>query len=91
MDNYSKMILGFAVHEKLCFDLIKDAITNALSTVLKHEEIEKSYLVCDAGKENNNEQIEGFISEIALPKLIKIRALKDISSPTLLSRQFTRL
>lgn len=78
MDNYSKMILGFAVNEKLCFDLIKGAFTNALSTVLSHKDINKSYLVCDGGKENNNKQIEGFISEITLPKLTKLIALKDI-------------
>ena len=78
MDNYSKMILGYAVDERLSFTLIKTAINNALTTIQKNDKGEQSFLVTDGGKENNNKQVEQFISEITGYKLIKIRALKDI-------------
>lgn len=78
MDNYSKMILGFSVEERLCFSLIRTAITNALTPILEQQGEDHSYLVSDGGKENNSKQINKFISEISEHKLTKIVALKDI-------------
>lgn len=78
MDNYSKMILGFSVEGRLCFSLIRTAITNALTPILEQQGENHSFLVSDGGKENNNKQIDQFISEISEHKLTKITALKDI-------------
>lgn len=78
MDNYSKMILGFSVEERLSFSLIRTAITNALTPILEQQNQNRSFLVSDGGKENNNKQIDQFISEISEHKLTKITALKDI-------------
>lgn len=78
MDNYSKMILGFSVEERLCFTLIRTAIANALIPILEQQGEDHSFLVSDGGKENNNKQIDQFVSEISEHKLTKIIALKDI-------------
>jgi hypothetical protein len=78
MDNYSKMILGFSVEERLCFTLIRTAITNSLIPILEQQREDHSFLVSDGGKENNNKQIDQFVSEISEHKLTKIVALKDI-------------
>ena len=78
MDNFSKMILGFSVEDRLSFDLIKSAINNALPPLLQHEGEKHSFLVSDGGKENNNSRINEFISSISEHRLNKITALKDI-------------
>lgn len=65
MDNYSKMILGFAVDDRLSFNLIRTAVTNALIPILEHQKQTHSFLVSDGGRENNNKQINQFISEIS--------------------------
>jgi putative transposase len=78
MDNYSKMILGFSVEERLSFTLIRTAITNALIPIGEKQKQNHCFLVSDGGKENNNKQIDQFISEIAEHRLTKIVALKDI-------------
>lgn len=78
MDNFSKMILGFAVDDRLSFDLIRAAIKNALPSILNHEGEKHSFLVSDGGKENNNSRIDDFISNLSEYRLNKITALKDI-------------
>lgn len=78
MDNFSKMILGFAVNKRLCFDLIRSAVRNALTPILQHEGEKQSFLVSDGGKENNNSKIDEFISKLSQHRLNKITALKDI-------------
>jgi hypothetical protein len=78
MDNFSRMILGFAVEDQLSFDLIKSAIKNALPPLLHHEGERHSFLVSDGGKENNNSRINEFISSISEHRLKKLTALKDI-------------
>jgi hypothetical protein len=72
------MILGFSVEERLSFSLIRTAITNALIPILEQQGNDHSFLVSDGGKENNNKQIDQFISKILEHRLTKIVALKDI-------------
>ncbi len=78
MDNYSKMILGFAVAESLSFMLVKEALANALQVIMIHPDQKHSYLVADGGRENHNKQIDEFIEKLSGHKITKIRALKDI-------------
>jgi transposase InsO family protein len=78
MDNFSKMILGFAVENRLCFNLVRSAIESAVSTISQRKGENHSYLVSDGGRENNNTQINEFISQVSDHKLNKIIALKDI-------------
>jgi hypothetical protein len=70
MDNYSKMILGFAIEERLSFTLIRTAITNALIPIIQKQN--HSFLVSDGGKENNNKPIDQFIAEISEHRLTKM-------------------
>ena len=78
MDNFSKMILGFAVENRLSFDLVRSAIKSAIATITKLQGENHSYLVSDGGRENNNPQIDEFISQLSEHRLNKITALKDI-------------
>ena len=78
MDNYSKMILGYHVAEKLSFEVVKEALSKALETIMQHPDQHHSYLVADGGSENHNRKIDQFISELSGHELTKIRALKDI-------------
>jgi hypothetical protein len=78
MDNYSKMILGFAVAEKLSFALVKEALAQALLVIMQHPDQKHSFLVADGGSENHNKNIDEFIMKLSNHKITKIRALKDI-------------
>jgi transposase InsO family protein len=78
MDNYSKMILGFQVAERLSFQVVKDALVKALKTVGRHPEQLPVYLVADGGSENHNRHIDGFLAQLSGFKISKIRSLKDI-------------
>jgi putative transposase len=78
MDNYSKMVLGFSVSARLSFDLIREALTEALQTASKQKRSRDSYLVTDGGRENNNHQVHQFLSSLTTHKLNKLTALKDI-------------
>ncbi|NTS43921.1 DDE-type integrase/transposase/recombinase [Flavisolibacter sp. BT320] len=78
MDNYSKMILGFAVRETLCFELIKQALLGSLKTATKQKGANWSYLVTDGGRENQNRQVHQFLASLTQHKLTMITALKDI-------------
>jgi hypothetical protein len=61
--------------------LIRKAIANALIPILEQQGNNHSFLISDGGKENNNKQIDQFISEISEHKLTKIVALKTSSFP----------
>lgn len=78
MDNYTKMILGFAVSKYLSFQVVKEAIQNALNTInlLSNEKV--SYFISDGGSENNNRNITLFLSQLGDIKLTQLTALKDI-------------
>jgi transposase InsO family protein len=78
LDNYSKMILGFAVAEKLSFALVKRALKSSLQTIYKQTSRSQSYLVTDGGRENHNSQIDKFLDSLAGNRMIKVRAIKDI-------------
>lgn len=78
MDNYSKMILGFQVAERLSFQVVKDALTKALKTVGRHPDQQPICLVADGGSENHNTNIDEFLAGLTKFELTKIRALKDI-------------
>lgn len=76
-DNYSKMILGWAVSTKKGFKLVKAALEMGFGTVLSHPDITDPILVADGGKENHNREMELYLSRI--PRSItKVTALKDI-------------
>ncbi|MCU7552859.1 DDE-type integrase/transposase/recombinase [Chitinophagaceae bacterium LB-8] len=78
MDNFSKMILGFQVAEKLSFEVVKGALTKALKIVGRHPDQQPVNLVADGGRENNNHHINQFIAGLTNYKITKIRSLKDI-------------
>lgn len=89
MDNYSKMILGFAVNEMRCFVLIKEALKNAVQTATRHKDCNSSYLVTDGGGENQSDEIYQFLRTLANHKLTQLIALKDIQFSTPLLRPYT--
>ena len=88
MDNFSKMILGFHVADKLSFDVVKQSLANALKVIATHPDQQNQtpemppqkniVLVADGGRENHNKKIDEFISKLSGRKITKIRALKDI-------------
>jgi putative transposase len=78
MENFSKMILGFAVEERLSFTLIQSAIKRALIPIIQQQGGAHSYLVSDGGWENNSQAINQFITGLKEYRLSKITALKDI-------------
>jgi len=78
MDNYTKMILGFSISNYLSFEVVKEAIQNALETINLLPDVKESYLVADGGRENNNKNISSFLSELGDIKLTQLTALKDI-------------
>lgn len=78
MDNYSKMILGFAVEERLSITLIQFAIKSALTPILQQQGGVHSYLVSDGGWENTSPAMNQFITGLKEYRLSKITALKDI-------------
>ncbi len=78
MDNYSRMILGFEVAEKISFELVKRALSKALIVIKKHPEQTHSFLVTDGGSENHNQYMDKFIFNLSEHRITKIRALKDI-------------
>ncbi len=78
MDNYSKMILGFAVQQNLSFRVVKQALARALKLVSIHPDQRNPFLVADGGSENHNKEISEFIRNVSGFTITKIRALKDI-------------
>ena len=83
MDNYSKMVLGFHVSDKLSFELVKEAIKEALKVIVKHTDQKmkrkkRVHLVADGGKENHHHKVNEFLSRLSGRKIKKIIALKDI-------------
>jgi len=78
MDNFSKMILGFAVAEDKDFEVVRQALINSLEVIMTHPDQKHSFLVADGGRENHNKHIDRFIAELTGHKITKITALKDI-------------
>lgn len=78
MDNFSRMILGFAVEDRLSYTLIQSAIKSALISILQQKGYAQSYLVCDGGWENSSQVINEFVTGLQEYRLHKITALKDI-------------
>ena len=86
MDNFSRMILGYHVADRLSFWVVKKALGKALKVIATHPDQTRplinerlhSFLVSDGGRENNNRRIDKFLSELSGRKVTKIRALKDI-------------
>ncbi len=79
MDNFSKIILGFAVAEKLSFSLVVEAIRQALPQIAVDGEAQEDImLVADGGKENNNKEVDTFLLGQEFYRLTKVVALKDI-------------
>lgn len=78
MDNFSKMILGYHVSEKLSFSVVKDALRMALKTALTIDGKRETKLVADGGRENHNKEIHKFLTNLGGYKITKLRALKDI-------------
>jgi putative transposase len=72
------MILGFAVSNKLSFQVVKEAIQNAIKTINLLPGEKESYSVADGGSENNNMNISLFLSKLGDIKLTQLTALKDI-------------
>jgi hypothetical protein len=78
MDNYSKMILGYAISETLSFRLVMNALKNALKIIAMHPDQKNPFLVADGGSENHNKEVDAFIRKVSGFTITKIRALKDI-------------
>ncbi|RYY00959.1 MAG: hypothetical protein EOO53_20460 [Gammaproteobacteria bacterium] len=78
MDNFSRMVLGFDLGEKLSFQIVKGALQNALLTISTHQDQSGSFLVSDGGRENHHHQVDSFLESLTDFRLTKIRALKDI-------------
>jgi putative transposase len=78
MDNYSKAILGWHIHNKCNYELVEKALRKAVQTIRKHPDNLNPKIVTDGGRENNNKQIDQYIQKISDFKLKKIIALKDI-------------
>lgn len=78
MDNYSKMILGYHVAEKLSFAVVKEALRMAIKTATTIEGKKETKLVADGGRENHNKEIHKFLKNLVGYKVTKLRALKDI-------------
>lgn len=78
MDNYSKMILGFALGEKLSFEVVKEALSHALRVIARHPGRKEGTLVADGGPENHNHHIDAFLAQLSGFRLTKVRSLKDI-------------
>jgi len=73
MDNYTKMILGFAIANNLSFQVVKDAIQNAIKTINLIPGAKESYLVADGGSENNNMNISTFLSQLGDVRLTRAK------------------
>ncbi len=79
-DNFSKMILAWAVDTKLSGEIRAHTFRNALATALSyHPVIKEINLVVDGGSENNNATIEQFIASVPDPEIKKLRALREVS------------
>ena len=78
-DNFSKTILGWNVSLKKDGENAKMALVKALETIQHHHpDLETTSLVTDGGGENHNLLVEDFLSNLAMPEIIKLLALKEV-------------
>lgn len=78
-DNFSKTIIGWNVSLKKDGENAKAALCKAIETIQKHHpHLEKTSLVTDGGGENHNLLIENYLSNLEMPEIIKLLALKDV-------------
>jgi transposase InsO family protein len=80
VDNFSKMVLSWAVDTRLSGQIRATTFRDALKTALLHHPVieEGINLVVDGGSENNNTTVDEFIASISGIDIRKIRALKDV-------------
>lgn len=79
VDNFSKMILAWAVDVKLSAQVRANTFREALATALQyHVAVDGVNLVVDGGSENNNNTVDEFIDSVTDTEISKIRALKDV-------------
>jgi transposase InsO family protein len=80
VDNFSKMVLSWAVSTKLCAQIRANTFRSALKTALIHYPVVDTIrLIVDSGSENNNATVDEFIASVSTIEIKKIRALKDVS------------
>ena len=81
VDNFSKMILSWAVDTRLSGQIRANTFRDAFTTALRHHPVieEGINLVVDGGSENNNATVDEFIASISETAFRKIRALRDVS------------
>jgi putative transposase len=81
MDHYSKKILSWAISQKKCGKTrvltFRTAVLNYLQTAQIEIPNHLVQLIVDAGSENNNGDVDGFLSKVRM-FLKKVIALKDI-------------
>ena len=78
-DNFSKAILGWNVSLKKDGENAKAALQKAIETIQTHHpDLETTSLVTDGGGENHNVIVEDFLSNLEIPEIIKLLALKDV-------------
>lgn len=78
MDNYSKMILGYHLADKVSFAVVKEALRMAVKTISTVTDKDEINLIADGGSENHNKHIHTFLKNLVGYKVTKLRALKDI-------------
>lgn len=79
VDNFSKMILSWAVDIKLSAQIRVTTFREALKTAITiHTGVEAIKLIVDGGSENNNKTVDEFIASIKDIEISKLRALKDV-------------
>lgn len=75
VDNFSRKVVAWNVHEKLSTSLRLESIKSAYLFALKHSPSTTIKLVVDGGSENNNKIVDFFVKQHNMKKLI---AMKDI-------------
>jgi transposase InsO family protein len=80
VDNFSRMVLSWAINTKLSAQIRADTFRQALKTAINHHpSIETINLIVDGGSENNNVTVDEFLSNLDTIAIHKIRALKDVA------------
>lgn len=78
MDNFSRMVLGYHISRRCTFEVVIEALENALKVILTHPEHGKINLVTDSGKENVNRKVTTFLDGITSVMFKQVLALKHI-------------
>lgn len=79
VDNFSKMVLSWAVSTQFSARIRTDTFRDALQTALNyHPTVEAINLIVDGGCENNNATVDEFITSVHTIEIRKLRALKDV-------------